>query len=54
VAKLYEEPDMSIYLQKVDMEFELGKLVPAVSGEKKAGFVAPLPSSTSAQMKERQ
>jgi hypothetical protein len=39
VAQLYGDRDMSIYLQKLEMEFELGNLVPAVSLEKK-----PLPA----------
>jgi hypothetical protein len=44
VAQLYGDPAMSIYLQKLEMEFELGSLVPAVSLQKKP--LPTLPSSS--------
>lgn len=56
MAWLYEEPAISIYLQKLEMEFELGGLVPVVNMEKK---LLPMRPSSSAppgydeQMREK-
>lgn len=53
---MYEEPAISIYLQKLEMEFELGGLVPVVNMEKK---LLPMRPSSSAppgydeQMREK-